>query len=215
MRRKFDHQGQRTKGLPGARIFIALLLSGCMFFGLSACGPKPPSLERLAPLPQGKLCRVAVIPFASETDYPLADLIGYRVFTSELVHSGRFVVSQEGDVREIYRQMKILPGQAPHIEQIKILANRLNAQIVISGTVIEMAESPQQTSVNPSIALSLQILDGVTGQTMWTTYHRGEGENYRKVMHFGLVNTATALARRMSQEVMEMWFREGLKGCEN
>lgn len=190
-----------------------LLLIGLVLLCLSACGPKVPTLHKSAPLPEEKICRIAVFPFVNETDYPQAGTIFYRIFVAELARTGQFKVAQEGDVREVYRHLKILPDQQPHMEQMKILGDRLGVRVVITGSVVEMTEVPKAEIVNPTLAVSLKIIDSRTDQTLWSTYHRREGEQYRKVMHFGVLNTVSGLAQQASKEILELWFTEGLKGC--
>jgi len=189
------------------------LLAGLVFLLLPACGPKVPALHMLAPLPHEQTCRIAVIPFMNETDYPQAGAIVYRVFMAELVRSGRFDVVRQGDIRDLFHDLRIWPGQQPRIEQMKILGDRLGAKIVITGTVVEMTEVANAGIVNPTLAVSLNIVETDPVHLLWCTYHRREGEQYRKVMHFGVVNTVTSLAQLVSQEVLELWLKEGLRGC--
>ncbi len=82
------------------------------------------------------------------------------------------------------------------------------------GTILQMEERKERAGMDPSLAVSIKILDANTGETLWTTYHRRQGSQFRKVMHFGMVNTITSLAQRVSDEVLEQWFRKGLRGCE-
>lgn len=192
---------------------VFMFLFGLALLSLSACGPKLPTLHKLTPLPQEKTCRIAVLPFLNQTGYPEANAIFYRIFLAELVQSGRFDIVQEGDVRDVFHHLRVWPGQDPQKEQMKILGDRLGVKIVIAGTVVEMAEVPEAKIINPTLAVSLKILDTESSQTIWCTFHRREGEQYRKMMHFGVVNTVTGLAHRVSQEVLELWFKEGLKGC--
>ncbi len=199
--------------LPWANSVSLRLVLSLTLLCLAACGPKVPDLVKYASLPDERICRIAVLPFVNETDYPLADTIAYRVFMAELVQTGRFDLAQEGDVREAFRHMRIWPGQQPRIEQIKILGDRLRVGLIITGTVVEMAEVPMAGAVNPVIALSLRIVDPGSGETLWHTYHRRDGEHYRKVMHFGILNTATSLADQVYREVLDLWFKKGLKGC--
>ena len=180
---------------------------------LSACGPKVPSLHKFASISHEKACRVAVLPFVNETDYPLADLIFYRIFLSELVQTGLFDVAQEGDIREAINDLKIRPGQRSTVEQVNILGDRLGVGVVITGTVVEMSERRTARSLDPIAAISLDILDAGSGRRLWTTYHRREGRRYRKVMHYGMLNTASSLAGRVSEEVLKLWVEQGFRGC--
>jgi TolB-like protein len=189
------------------------LLLGLAAFLLSACRPSLPTLDKLAPLPGEKICRIAVIPFASETNFPQAESIFYRVFLSELVRSGQFDVVQEGDVREVLYDLRILPGQQPQREQMKILGDRLGISLAITGSIVEMAEVPKRQEINPILAVTVRIVNAESGDTLWSTYHRREGEQYRKIMHFGMINNVTGLAHRISDEILARWLRGGLSGC--
>jgi len=200
----------RSLPIPSRRNLLAgLWLAICLL----GCGPRLPALDKLAPLPEEKVCRIAVIPFASEADSPQGATLFYRVFLAELVRLGQFDVVQEGDVREVLRNLRIWPEQQPELEQIKILGERLGSPLLVEGTLLEMEETSKGGASNPSIAVSLQILDSGNGKTLWTTYHRREGSEYRKIMHFGVIHTATSLADRVSQEILERWFQEGLNKC--
>ncbi|MEA2083878.1 MAG: hypothetical protein U9O82_06480, partial [Thermodesulfobacteriota bacterium] len=155
----------------------------------------------------------AVLPFVNETDFELGGLIFYRIFMSELVTSGNYVVSQEGDIRKIYRQLNITPKEMPTFEQIRILANRLDVQLFVTGRVVDMAEIVGGQESRPSLAVDIRIIQADPARILWTTHHRSEGERYRKVMHYGMENTVTGLAKRVSGEILELWFSEGFNRC--
>ncbi len=187
---------------------IVLVLTCC------SCSTKVATLQVLSPLPEHEICRVAVLPFANESKFNLGGLLFYRVFMAELVKTGHFDVVQEGDVQEIYEQIKLLAGDEPNIEQIRLLGSRLGAQAIITGIVMKMGERKERTGMNPSLAVNINILDARTGETLWSTYHSRAGADYRKVMHFGMVNTLTALAQHVSQEILTLWSKKGFNGCE-
>lgn len=188
-----------------------------MIFGvLCSCSVKePPTVLKQGSLPDGgNICRVAVLPFVNQTGFMQADDIFSRVFISELVNSGNYQVSQEGDVRKFLQQMRVLPNQAPDIEQLRAMADRLGVQVVISGTITEMKDKNEYgAQAEPSLAVVVRIIEGDSGRTLWTTYSRREGQQYRKVMHFGLVNSVTSLAKHVSAEIVESWHKEGFLKC--
>ena len=187
-------------------LLFVVLIGGCAGVGL-------PHVRQMAPLPEDSLCKIAVLPFINETEFVDGDIIPYRVFMSELNRSGNFYLAQEGDVRNLYREMSIFPGQRPQFDQIRVLSNRLNVDLLISGRIIEMAEDRTGREKPPVLGMNLSIINGKTGAVLWTTYHRREGEEYRKIMHFGLVNTITSLSQKMSREIIDSWFKKGLKVC--
>jgi polysaccharide biosynthesis protein PelC len=197
-------------------IFCGSLFCGSLILILfSGCGAKLPHHVDMRPLPAEPICRVAVLPFENESDYPLANAIAFKVFSAELQAAGNYLVVQEGDVRKIYQQLRIFPGQQPTPEEMQIMGTRLNAQLLITGTVMEMRENPgENASVNPVLAVDIQIRDGRSSVPLWRTYHRRQGTDYRKAMHFGTIHTATGLSQQVSREIINIWFRKGLKQCD-
>ncbi|MBI5441496.1 MAG: hypothetical protein HY900_09850 [Deltaproteobacteria bacterium] len=195
-----------------SRSFVFLMLLALVVQG---CGGRLPYHQQRGSLPTGPICRVAVLPFSNESDYPVGDVVAYKVFVAEFNSSGRYLLAQEGDILRMYQQLRIFPGQVPTTEQLAILGNRLGAQLLITGRVTEMRENPAEAStVNPALALTLQLRDGRTGDPLWTTYHRREGTEYRKAMHFGTIHTVTGLAQQVAREVVQLWFKQGLTTCD-
>jgi TolB-like protein len=186
---------------------VALLL------GVSSCTSSRTSLEKKNVYEGESICSVALLPFINGSRFEQGNLIMQRVFAAELNRIAGIEVASEGDIQNIYRELRIYPNQLPSIEQIRVLGSRLDVQLVISGRITEMEEKMGDNYVNPVLAVTLQVYDAKSGKTMWATYHRREGTNYRKVMHFGLVNTVTQLSRIISDEIIEEWFAEGMKQC--
>jgi hypothetical protein len=122
---------------------------------------------------------------------------------------GNFMIIPEGDVRKILHQMHIVPGEGFNIEQIRILADWLQVQLLISANIIEMDEAVDAGRTNPRLAVIFRTIDPDSGRILWLTYHRREGAQYRKIMHFGVVNTVTELVRRVSHEVVDNRFQVG------
>jgi len=191
--------------------FIFFLIP--LLLGISSCTSSRPSLEKKNVYEGESICSVALLPFINGSRFEQGNLIMQRVFAAELSRIAGIEVASEGDVQNIYQELRIYPNQLPGIEQIRVLGSRLDVQLVISGRISEMEEKMGDNYVNPVLALTLQVYDAKSGKTMWTTYHGREGTDYRKVMHFGLVNTVTQLSRIMSDEIIEEWFAEGMKQC--
>lgn len=189
-----------------------LALLGCLL--LNSCGfGGGPLNHAYAPVEQRSFCKMAVLPFINETEYPEGDIIVYRIFTSELVNFDSYRLTQEGDIRKIFQQMEIYPNQPPSYEQIRSMGDRLGVGIVVTGKIVTMSDGDPGRGELPSLALSLKVFDTRAGTTLWTTYFHRTGDQYRKVMHFGLVNTINALAQRMSQEILNSWLTVGFNRC--
>ncbi|MDF1578663.1 MAG: hypothetical protein P1P81_09515 [Desulfobulbales bacterium] len=199
----------------GAAALKVVVLLSALLLGSCALLREPPVVLKMADLPlEGNVCRIAVLPFTNQTDYSMAETIFSRVFVSELVAKGNYLVSQEGDVRRILFQMRVMPGQELSSEQIRAVADRLGAQIVISGAVLEMRDTVKSgRRLDPALAVVLRIMEAPTGRTLWVTYSRAEGSDYRYVMHFGVINSVTALAEKVAVKILKVWENEGLKEC--
>lgn len=198
----------------GMKTRIFLVFSFC--FLASACSLKDsPTVLKQGPLPDGgNICRVAVLPFINQTQYKQADDILLRVFVSELTNVGNYQVAQEGDVRKFYQQMNVLPSKMLGAEQLRAMSDLLGAQVIIAGTITEMSDSSGAgQQLEPSIAVIVRIIEGASGRTLWATYIRREGIEYRRIMHFGLVNSVTSLAMHVSSEIVEAWNKEGFHKC--
>lgn len=202
-----------TADCLGKRVLPFLLL--LLLLPAIGCGGPQPFSQQLRPLPPDPICRVAVLPFVNNSDYPLAGALVHQVFNAQLQQTAGYQVIQEGDVRKVYQQLRIFPGQQPTPEQMRLLASRLSAQLLITGTVIEMRETPGNNApMNPVLELEILLRDGRNAVSLWHTHHRRQGTDYRTAMHFGAIHTITGLSRQVSREIINLWLKEGLTPCD-
>lgn len=189
---------------------LSILILLCCF----SCTSKKPSVQRYADFPEKRVCKVALLPFINNSKFDQGHVLVQRVFGAQLTSSANIEVVSAGDVRKIFNELRIYPNQRPTIEQVRVLGSRLGVQALISGRIVIMEEKAGANQVNPALALSLEMHDAQNGETMFISYHRREGEDYRTLMHFGLVNTVTELSRIMADEIIEQWIKKGMKRCE-
>lgn len=194
-------------------LLLALSIGGCS--ARLPAGQQLPLHRQMMAMPAGPVCRVAVLPFLNDSDYPLADAIFAKVFAAQLNSAGNYLFAQEGDVLKIYQQLRILPGEAPTPEQLQLVASRLDSQLLITGTVIEMRENPGLGGgINPVLAVDVLLRDGKSSEPLWGAYHRRQGVDYRTAMHFGTIQTVTGLSRQVAEEIINLWFKKGLPRCD-
>lgn len=176
---------------------------------------KLPINQQIKPLPQGPICRVALLPFLNESKFLTGDAIFSKVFAAQFQDAGNYFIIQEGDISKVYQQLHLLPGVAPTLEQLQIIADRVKAQILITGTIIEMRELPaEHNTINPTISVEVEIRDRHSGKILWSTLHKREGYYYNKAMHFGTIHSVTELSKQMTLEIINLWFNKGLNQCE-
>lgn len=195
-------------------VFCLCFLMGGLLFLISGCSMKPGTLQRLNTIPAKRICSVAVLPFVSEVDYPLAATIAYKEFSTELNDLSDYRIIQEGDVRKLYQQIRIWPGRSPTQEEFQILARRLDAQILFIGHITQMRENPGfGGKINPVVAMRIDVLDGNTAEILWSIYLRRQGMDYQKIMHFGINSSVAGLCQQISKEIIHQLFQKGLNQC--
>ena len=188
-------------------LFILLLLSGC--------STKMPVLQTFSEVPAEATCRVAVLPFTDRSSYPEGAEIFYKIFSSELINSGVFSVLPEGNITDLFTQLKMYPGRLPTKEQLEMIGGRLDATIFIGGDILAMQEDSSGKFMKTKMTVVLRLYNGKNGEMFWATYHRREGREYRQLLHFGRINTITTLAREMAREIINLWQKNGMQPCQD
>lgn len=180
---------------------------------LSACATQYPRLEMVDPMPAEINCKIVLLPFVYQGKVPRGENIFTKAFAVEMKNVGGFDVIPEADVLEMYQQLRLYPRNQPNESQMQTIGNRLGAQLIILGDILEMSEVDTGAYVNTHITVSVRIHETSTGNLLWSTYHKRNGEEYRNVMHYGRVNTITGLSRRMANEIITKWTEKGMNQC--
>ena len=118
-------------------------------------------------------------------------------------------------MKKVYQQLKLYKGNIPNESQLKVIGNRLDVQLIILGEILRISEVDSGRYVDTHMTVKATIYEASTGDIMWSSYHRRQGEEYRNIMHYGRVNTITGLSRRMANEIITQWTEEGLNQCVN
>lgn len=191
----------------------SLLLLFTVFLLLTGCAGKYPRLEVIAPLPESPRCRLAILPFTYQGDYPRGENILYKAFIAEMAAVPGIEVVAEGDVLQMYKQFRLFPKDQLNEEQMRILAQRLGAETLVLGDILRMNEVDSVDEVSTELTLVLNLYAGESGKLLWSTYHKRRGDEYRNVLHYGRVNSMSGLARRMASEIITLWIENGMKQC--
>jgi len=192
-----------------AAVLLLVLAAGC-----AGVQERRPYVQEFTAEPYGRVCSIAVLPFTNKSRFDQGGRVVQRMFTSELVAGGNWRVALEGDVRKIYRQLHLRPWERPTPEQIKVIASWLGVERLVGGTVVEMEEKLGRNFVSPVLEVELVVFDGATGRVTFSTIYRKSGEDYRTMMHFGLVNSVTGLIKKMAEEILATWRQKGFVPCD-
>ena len=172
----------------------------------------------VAPGSQLGVCRVAVIPFVNETHDLGVGLLASRIFSNELVNAHLFTVVSEGGVRHFAAQKKLFMSDLRETQTAlyRELGDNLQVDAVIRGTVMKsgIADTGQDGSV-PFVGLKIEIVDVRSGKLLVDSFHQRRGDEYRKIMHVGIIRTKTGLLDRVVEEVIQQWKKNGVVKCQS
>ena len=111
---------------------------------------------------------VAVLPFENLTVSPKAEDRVREVFMTMLQATGDTYVIPPGEVSRGISRSAVSNPVAPTTEDIVRLAKNLEADVVVTGTVLEYGEVRSATTTANVISLNVQMLEGQTGKVIWT-----------------------------------------------
>ena len=198
------------------RPYLPLLL---IFLTLSACsGKRGPGIVLIEPGSIANVCRVAVLPFVDEAKDRGIDQLSSRIFRNELVNSNLFIVESEGDLRIFMAQKKLVVSDfmETRTRLYQELGAKLRVDAVVRGTIIKSGIDKTVIGAPvPFITLKLELIDTRTGKLLMDTFHRRRGDDYRKLMHVGIVGTKTGLMVRVAAEIIQTWKKNGAEKCQN
>ncbi|MEW6218296.1 MAG: hypothetical protein AB1634_02030 [Thermodesulfobacteriota bacterium] len=195
---------------PGRVHWLVTVLLACLAAG---CGKAQHSLGLVAAGGEG-ICRVAVLPFRDQGKVPFGGHVVQRTFTAELIASGRFDVALEGEVLAFFRENRQLPQATLSRDFYIKMGQTMGVDAIVAGTVLGMSEGSEgRDMVVPEVAFSLELIRIRDGKPLVVTHHHRAGDEYRWLMHVGVVQTISELVSRMSKEAIEEWRILGFEGC--
>ncbi len=181
---------------------------------LAGCGGKDPYLLGHHDADALAACTIAILPLQNKSSYPQGhEIIGHILF-NELVQTNQYYLALRGDVQKIYHQLRIRPWMTPTPEQLRIIADRLGVEALIGGEVLQMKEQVSQGQVTTELKIQIRVYNGHDGTQVFACYHARKGQDYRKILHFGLFNTISALSEKVIQEILELWKEKQLLPCQ-
>jgi hypothetical protein len=112
---------------------------------------------------------VAVLPFGNLSSTQTADERVRDVFMTMLqAQGGEIYVAPLGEVQRALTRVETANPAQPSAENVVALGKILNADAVITGTVLEYGETRSGTASANYITLSVQMLETRTGKLVWS-----------------------------------------------
>ena len=145
---------------------------------------------------------IAVLPFANDTRRRSADEVVLGQLVAELVRSRAFEVLDPGVVREELLANRIMFEGGVSLDRASTMLDLLNADLVASGEVHGFSEGIgiQQP---PAVSFSAYVIDRMTGEVVWSSTSRGEGNDGVYLFGARRVYSTSALSCRMTRGVID------------
>jgi hypothetical protein len=154
--------GSRSAALLALLAAAAALVPGCATHSQGNVTFHDPNMDF------SLIRSVAVLPFANLTVSPKAEDRVREVFMTMLQATGATYVIPPGEVARGISRSALSNAVTPTTEDVVRLAKNLEADVVITGTVLEYGEVRSATTTANVISLNVQMMEGQTGKVIWT-----------------------------------------------
>lgn len=185
-----------------------------------AVASRPPALSFLdAAYREGRVKRVAVLPFENQSRWEGADKLWRNTLISRLSTAG-FEVLEPANVDKVLVVRELRPEGALERGVLAILAGRYGIDGVITGTVerfelrqmasrISWEEGGSEREV-PYLSISVRMVDA-NGKLLWKARSERGGTDYAWAFGIGEISTPAGLARVMADELLFQLKAKGSK----
>lgn len=145
---------------------------------------------------------IVVLPFTNETSRRGAGDVILGQFVAQLARSGSFEVLDPGVAREELLAHRIVLAGGVSVDNARVILKDLNADLVLSGYV-QVYEARSGREGPPKVEFTAYVLDGRTGELVWSSASDGEGNAGVWFFGAGRVHTTGALSCRMVRGVVD------------
>lgn len=147
--------------------------------------------------------RIAVLPFEnlSEKEQVAAKVTDY--FNALLAGERGFQVVEYGNIFEVLRKHRIRSASLMTDAQIDSLAQELQIDYFLTGSVLEFDEFDNQyLGKVPQVSFNARLVDCQSKNTVWAGVSHGSGDKGELVFGIGAVRSADELARKMVEKAV-------------
>ncbi len=172
---------------------------------LWGCSPLyPPNTFLKKDLEKYRVKRVAVISFFNNTKVKEAGEVVTRAFVEGLFDHKTFDVEFPGNVRKLLVAERIITRKGIGDNHIKLIGNRLNVDAVIIGWVDQYSRGKKgEDTTIPLVSVNARMVHTASCSVLWIGQNRRRGDDYVTILDFGRISSATALARKVVDELIE------------
>jgi len=130
---------------------------------------------------------VAILPFENFTDEPKAIPEIMPVIKEGLIKKG-FEIITEGDINAFLCSKKVRGPSFITNRLIREAGKTLGVKLFLTGSVIKFHDSN-----NPTLGLTIKLIDPETGRLIWADYQSSTGEDFSGLLMLGKIETMREL----------------------
>ncbi len=195
---------QKRQGLISVQIicmfcFLVLVVSGCSTSGMKHFTRPGADVSSVS--------KVAVLPFDNHTSDMYAGEKVRSIVIIELLSRGMEVV-EPGEVNRALIKLKIRSLARASREDYKSIAEELEIDGMITGSVETYGISRGISVSYPEVSIGLSLIGSGNGSVLWSTWHTGGGADFW-TRHFGVEGrTLDQASRDVVGEAFEPLFSQ-------
>jgi TolB-like protein len=147
--------------------------------------------------------RVAVLPFENYTDQDLVSAKVTEYVQSTMTARAAFTMVESGTTFEALRRLRIRSALVLRKGQIDSLAQALEADYLLAGSVLEYREIGDKfLDKIPQVSINARLVDCKSGATVWTGVSNDSGDRTEFLFGIGAVQSADELSRKMVESMV-------------
>jgi hypothetical protein len=163
---------------------------------------RPKIVYRSDVLDPSRTYSVAVVPFFNKSARKYAGELIALHMTASLMAFPNLEVVEPGIVREELLRFRIVMSEGVSLPETETVLNAVNADLVLNGEVLEYRD-PLGPTGTPKVDFGLLFIERKTRRVVYSSYSDNAGRDGVFFFDWGSVNTAHALAARMTRAVAE------------
>jgi len=186
----------------------ALLSSGFAAAGCAATAPR--QLLAASAALEGRP-RTVFLPLENLTDEAARGQQVNEIFFVAFTRSGLFEPVESGEMLDALRELRIRHTGSLSHEHIGELGARLDARLILLGTILECGTATTRDGPVPALGVSLRLLDVETRRVVWTDAHIRTGEDREGVFGLGREESFERLTTETADEMFDQLRSETLE----
>jgi len=148
--------------------------------------------------------KIAVLPFDNYTDQDMVSAKITEYFQVTMAGRPGFTVIENGTTFEALRRLRIRSATVLRKGQIDSLAQALQADYLLAGSVLEYREVGDKFLIKiPQVSINARLIDGKTGATVWTGVSNDSGDRKESLFGLGAIKSADELSRKMVESMVQ------------